>query len=87
MWKLIYFSYFFFLYLSLKDINVTETLNHLFSHQIGTFIKLILRMVNLIDHVRSVLLELKSMYLYNLLEDAPEKLMFDVVCNCSLYLL
>lgn len=66
--------------------NITQVLNSIDSHNQGTFVKLILRLVNLIDNLRSCFEEHKCFYLYNLLEDSADQLMFDLVSNNSLYL-
>jgi superfamily II RNA helicase len=71
----------------IEEKNVTKLLGSLDSFNQGTFVKLILRLVNLIDRLRGILEKHKHFYLYNLLEDTPDRLMFDLVSNQSLYLM
>lgn len=68
-----------------KDIRAIAAL--LDPHQLGVFVKLVLRVVALTEELRPVLLGLEKFELYNALENVHARLLGGVVTNASLYVM
>jgi superfamily II RNA helicase len=66
-----------------KDIH--QICNYIGSGQLGTFVKVVLRVISYMDEIKKVLLGLQYYELYNCLDHHQDRLMNGLVTNRSLY--
>jgi hypothetical protein len=73
------------MYVWLETKDVRELASFIGIHSMGVFVRIVLRVANFIDEVKTVLLGLHRYELYNRLENHREKLFGGIITNSSLY--